>query len=48
MTSLTQFDLLGVSKILQKTINFNGVTDEFSSVKAEKLHCKFSLVHEKC
>jgi hypothetical protein len=32
---------------IAKTINFNDVTDEFASVKATRLHCKFSIVHEK-
>jgi hypothetical protein len=31
-----------------KTINFNHVIDEFASVKAKKLHCKFEIVHDKC
>jgi hypothetical protein len=31
---------------IAKTINFNNVTDEFASIKARNLHCKFAIVHE--
>jgi hypothetical protein len=29
-----------------KTINFNNVTDEFATVTARYLHCKFSIVYK--
>jgi hypothetical protein len=33
---------------IAKTITFNDVINEFASVKAKKLHCKFAIVNEKC